>query len=83
VTKERVGLYRFGIDGELWTSIEWSLPRNAWCIEDCCNRCLTHIEGIHGQEAKASTGIQVAKEMIVNGTMPSPETVRPRMMRGR
>jgi hypothetical protein len=43
---------------------------------------LTHIEGIHGQEAKGSTAIQVAKEMIVNGTMPSPGIERARMMRG-
>jgi hypothetical protein len=78
VKQERQGLYRLRIDDELWASVEWSRGRNAWCIEDSCNRCLTHVPGILGQEETAAEAITTAKQMIRDETIPAPEYVKAR-----
>ena len=79
VRQERVDLYRLEIDSELWASVEWS-PRNSrWCIEDSRDMCLAHVDGILGDEAKASQAIATAKRMIQDGTVPAPEYVKARM----
>jgi hypothetical protein len=57
VHRERGDLYRLTIDGELWSSVEHHPGRNRWCIEDSRNRCLLHVDGILGDEEKASQAI--------------------------
>ena len=68
------GLYRLKIDDVLWATVEWSRGRNAWCIEDSCNRCLSHEPDIIGQESSAMRAIATAKWMIRSGDMPGPES---------
>jgi hypothetical protein len=61
------------IDGEMWGEVEWSHDRQAWCIQDAAGHCLAHVEHIVGQNVDAETAIRLAKGMIVDGRMPSPE----------
>jgi hypothetical protein len=61
------------INGEMWSEVEWSPSRQAWCIQDAAGRCLTHVEHIVGQDRDVQTAIKLAKRMIVDGRMPSPE----------
>jgi hypothetical protein len=68
--------YQLMIDGELWSEVEWSASRQAWCIQDAAGQCLNHVEHIVGQDRDVQTAIRLAKKMIVNGTMPSPEEAR-------
>jgi hypothetical protein len=56
VSQEHQGLYRLSIDGELWSSVEFSPKHNAWCIEDACNKCLGHVAGIHGSRTQGVNG---------------------------
>jgi hypothetical protein len=61
------------IDGEVWACIEWSPSRRRWCIQDASGRCLAHCDAIHGQDVDAETAVRLAKRMIVDGRMPTPE----------
>jgi hypothetical protein len=72
-------IYRLYILGELWASVEWSESRGRWCVEDACSQCLAHIEGICGAAPNATMAILLAKQMIRDGRMPTPEVVRARM----
>jgi hypothetical protein len=68
--------YHLTINGDLWSEVEWSASRQAWCIQDCCGHCLLHVEHIVGQDRDVQTAIRLAKRMIVNGRMPTPEEAR-------
>ena len=57
----------------LWVEIEWSPERRAWCIQDACGHCLTHTEHIHATAADPQGAIRLAKRMILDGRMPTPE----------
>src|SRR5262249_56405926 len=65
--------YHLTINGEMWSEVEWSKSRQAWCIQDAAGRCLTHVEHIVGQDRDVQTAIRLAKRMIVDGRMPAPE----------
>jgi hypothetical protein len=65
--------YHLMIGRELWSEVEWSASRQAWCIQDAAGQCLTHTEHIVGTDRDVQTAIRLAKRMIVTGTMPSPE----------
>ncbi len=65
--------YHLTIDGEMWSEVEWSASRQRWCIQDAAGHCLTHVEHIVGQDRDVQTAIRLAKRMIVDGRMPSPE----------
>jgi len=65
--------YGLTINRELWAEVEWSASRRAWCIQAAAGHCLTHVEHIVGQNVDAQTAIRLAKKMIVNGSMPTPE----------
>lgn len=65
--------YRLTIDGELWSEVEWSTSRRAWCIQDAAGHCLTHVEHIHAHDVDADAAISLAKRMIRDGSMPTPE----------
>jgi hypothetical protein len=70
------------IDGEMWAEIDYAPHKKMWCIQDCCGECLTHIEHMHaevpneGSRRDATKAIEKAKEMIRDGSMPSPEEAR-------
>lgn len=65
--------YHLTINRQLWSEVEWSRSRRAWCIQDAAGRCLTHVEHIVGQNVDVQTAIRLAKKMIVDGSMPTPE----------
>jgi hypothetical protein len=68
-----VPTYSLTIGGELWAAVEWSATRKTWCIEDAAGHCLAHCEHIHGGDIDRPTAIALAKEMIVDGRIPTPE----------
>jgi hypothetical protein len=65
--------YHLTIGGRLWSEVEWSSERRAWCVQDAAGQCLTHVESIVGQDRDPQTAIRLAKKMIISGEMPSPE----------
>jgi hypothetical protein len=69
-------MYWLEINGEMWSEVEWSRQRRAWCIQDAAGHCLTHVEHIVGQDRDPQTAIRLAEKMIVDGRMPSPEQAR-------
>jgi hypothetical protein len=83
VRRETAGLYRLTINGQLWASVEWSGRRRRWCIEDGVNRCLTHVEHIHGEDPDPQAAIRLAKKMIRDGRMPTPEEAMAALRGGR
>jgi hypothetical protein len=66
-------LYQLTIAGERWAAVEWSPSRRAWCIEDAAGHCLAHCEHIHGENIDQRTALALAKAMIRDGRMPTPE----------
>jgi hypothetical protein len=73
------GLYRLTIDGVLWASVEWSQRRGAWCIEDGVGQCFAHVEHIHGEDVDAERALRLARRMIRDGRMPTPEQSQARL----
>lgn len=74
ITVERTGIAeQLVIDGQLWAAVEWSETRLAFCIEDAAGRCLTHHASIHGQHTNKLEAVALAKAMILDGRMPTPE----------
>jgi hypothetical protein len=65
--------YWLEIAGEMWSEVEWSRERQMWCVQDAAGHCLTHVEHIVGQDRDPQTAIRLAKRMIVDGRMPTPE----------
>jgi hypothetical protein len=65
--------YHLTIGGRMWSEVEWSRSRKAWCIQDAAGHCLTHVEHIVGQDRDPQAAIRLAKRMILDGRMPSPE----------
>lgn len=68
-----LSMYNLTINGELWACVEWSAGRRAWCIQDASGRCLAHCDAIHGQDIDAQTAVALAKRMVIDGRMPTPE----------
>jgi hypothetical protein len=73
VRRRNAETYDLTIGGQLWSEVEWSSSRRAWCIQDAAGHCLTHVEHIVGQDRDPQTAIRLAKRMIVDGRMPTPE----------
>jgi hypothetical protein len=69
----RTAFYQLTINRELWACVEWSPSRRAWCVQDASGRCLAHCDAIHGEHIDASTAVELAKAMIRDGRMPTPE----------
>jgi hypothetical protein len=65
--------YHLSIGGQMWSEVEWSPSRQRWCIQDAAGHCLTHVEHIVGQDRDVQTAVRLAKRMIVDGRMPTPE----------
>jgi hypothetical protein len=68
-----IAMYNLSVNGEHWACVEWSPARRAWCIQDASGRCLSHCDAVHGQDIDAQTAVALAKRMIVDGRMPTPE----------
>src|SRR5262245_13764218 len=68
--------YHLTINGVMWSEVEWSRSRQRWCIQYAAGHCLTHVEHIVGQDRDVQTAIRLAKRMILDGRMPSPEDAR-------
>ena len=73
VRRIKADTYHLTINGEMWSEVEWSPSRQRWCIQDAAGQCLTHAEHIVGQDRDVQTAIGLAKRMIVDGRMPTPE----------
>jgi hypothetical protein len=61
------------INGQMWSEVEWSRQRRRWCIQDAAGHCLTHVEHIVGQDKDPQAAIRLAKKMILNGQLATPE----------
>jgi hypothetical protein len=68
--------YWLEINGQMWSEVEWSPSRRAWCVQNAAGQCLTHVEHIVGQDRDPQAGIRLAKKMIVDSRMPTPEETR-------
>ena len=79
VRRVNASTYHLLIGGVMWSEVEWSSSRKQWCIQDCCGMCLAHTESIVGQDRDVQTAIRLAKKMIVDGRMPTPEQARQRL----
>jgi hypothetical protein len=66
-------MYNLTINRQLWACVEWSPGRKAWCVQDASGRCLAHCDAIHGENVDAQTAVKLAKAMIKDGRMPTPE----------
>jgi hypothetical protein len=77
------GVYHLTISGQMWSEVEWSASRQAWCIQDAAGCCLTHVESIVATVADPAEAIRLAKRMIVDGRMPTPEDAAARRKRER
>jgi hypothetical protein len=73
VRRRNAETYHLVIDGQMWSEVEWSHDRQAWCVQDAAGHCLAHIEHIVGENRDVETGIRLAKRIIVDGRMPTPE----------
>jgi hypothetical protein len=68
--------YWLEIDGEMWSEVEWSASLQCFCVQDAAGHCLAHTEHILEQDRDVQTAIRLAKRMIVDGRMPTPEEAR-------
>jgi hypothetical protein len=73
VRRLNANTYHLTINGEMWSEVEWSAARQRWCIQDAAGQCLSHVEHIIGEDRDVETAIRLAKRMIVDGRMPTPE----------
>jgi hypothetical protein len=73
VRRINASTYHLCIDGKMWSEVEWSPSRRAWCIQDAAGHCLAHVEHILDQNRDVETAIRLAKRMILDGRMPTPE----------
>ena len=64
---------RITINGEYWAAVEWSEPRQCWCIEGAEGACLGHASHIQGQARSKKAAVALAREMIRDGRMPAPD----------
>jgi hypothetical protein len=64
------------IDGQLWSEVEWSEKRQAWCIQDNEGQCLRHIASIRATAKEKQEAIALAEAMIRDGRMPTPEEAK-------
>src|SRR5215471_8781314 len=73
VRRINASTYHLTIGGQMWSEVEWSPSRRAWCIQDAAGHCLSHVGHIVGQDRDVQTAIRLAKRMILDGRMPTPE----------
>jgi hypothetical protein len=64
------------IDGQLWSEVEWSEKRQAWCIQDAEGQCLRHVASIRATVPDKAAAVALAQAMIRDGRMPTPEQAK-------
>jgi hypothetical protein len=67
---------RLYVGAEFWGAIEWSEKRQAWCVEDAEGCCLGHVASIRGQASSRAKAVTLAREMIRDGRLPTPQQAR-------
>jgi hypothetical protein len=72
----RPDIAHLSIDGALWSEVEWSEKRNAWCIQDAEGRCLSHHSHVHAEDKDKAGALELAQAMIRDGRIPCPEDAR-------
>ena len=70
------GCYHLMVGSELWAEVEWSPARRCFCIQDAAGQCLAHPEHVVATDRDPRNAIRIAKRMIIDGSMPSPEEAR-------
>lgn len=75
-TKDGAAIGRLYVGGEFWGAIEWSVKREAWCIEDAEGRCLSHVASIRAQTSSRAKAVTLAREMIRDGRLPTPQQAK-------
>ena len=75
--------YHLMIGSQMWSEVEWSRSRKAWCVQDTAGQCLTHVEHIVGQDRDLQTAIRLAKRMIVDGRISTPEEAQEQLRLGK
>jgi hypothetical protein len=75
-TKDGAAIGRLYVGGEFWGAIEWSAKREAWCVEDAEGACLSHVASIRGQTSSRSKAVRLAREMLRDGRLPTPEQAK-------
>jgi hypothetical protein len=73
--------YWLEIGGVMWSEVEWSAKRRAWCVQDAAGHCLTHVEHIVRADRDPQAAIRLARKMIVDGRMPTPEEAQAQLGR--
>jgi hypothetical protein len=74
--------FHLTINRQLWSEVEWSAGRQTWCVQDAAGRCLAHCDHIVGTNIDQRTAIALAKTMIIDGRMPTPEEAERRLREG-
>src|SRR6516165_12832303 len=59
--------YWLEINGQMWSEVEWSPSRRAWCVQNAAGQCLTHVEHIVGQDRDPQAALRLARRMILDG----------------
>jgi hypothetical protein len=75
-SKDGSAIGRLYVGAEFWGAIEWSAKREAWCIEDAAGECLRHVASIRGQASSKAKAVMLAREMIGDGRLPTPQQAR-------
>src|SRR6516164_7401930 len=81
VHRVNAATYHLMIGGQMWSEVEWSASRQVWCIQDAAGHCLIHVEHIVGQDRDPQAAIRLAKRMIIDGRMPTPEEAQAQLQR--
>jgi hypothetical protein len=82
VRQHNARTFHLTINRQLWSEVEWSAGRQTWCVQDAAGRCLAHCDHIVGTNIDQRTAIALAKAMIIDGRMPTPEEAEQRLREG-
>lgn len=71
VRRRNAETYHLMIDGQMWSEVEWSHDRQAWCVQDAAGHCLAHVEHIVGENRDVQTAIRlmIRPEYITAGVV--------------
>jgi hypothetical protein len=75
-SKDGAAIGRLYVGSEFWGAIEWSEQRQAWCVEDAEGACLSHVRSIRGQASSKAKAVTLAREMIRDGRLPTPQQAK-------
>src|SRR5271167_4198623 len=67
---------QLAIGDQLWSEVEWSEKRQAWCIQDAEGHCLKHVDHTHATTTDKAEAVALAEAMIRDGRLPTPEEAK-------